>query len=58
MISLYYYLRPMVYMYMKDASGVDLDDQNPYIGAMVVLALALVLTFYFGVQPLAIKGPF
>lgn len=58
MISLYYYLRPMVYMYMKDASGVDLDDRNPYIGAMVVLALALVLTFYFGIQPLAFKGPF
>jgi NADH-quinone oxidoreductase subunit N len=58
MISLYYYLRPMVYMYMKDASGVDLDDQNPYIGAMVVLALALVLNFYFGIQPLAFKGPF
>lgn len=58
MVSLYYYLRPMVYMYMKDDSGVDLDDHNPYLGALLVLVLALVFTLYFGIQPSSFPGPF
>ncbi len=58
MVSLYYYLRPMVYMYMKEDSGVDLNDQNPYLGAFLVLILALVFTLYFGVQPSSFRGPF
>lgn len=49
-ISLYYYLRVMVYMYFKDPNE-DFGWVSLQTGAVVTIILSIVGTFYFGVLP-------
>jgi NADH-quinone oxidoreductase subunit N len=59
MISLYFYLRPIAYMYMREGPNHEMDSSSNYLlGAVLVVALALLLTFYFGFSPTLFKGPF
>jgi NADH-quinone oxidoreductase subunit N len=49
-VSLFYYLRIMVYMYFKDPSE-DFAWVKLYPGTMLAIALAIVGVFYLGVIP-------
>ena len=59
MISLYFYLRPIAYMYMREAPNHEVEaSPNYFLGAIFVVGLALLLTLYFGFSPTLFKGPF
>lgn len=49
-ISLYYYLRVMVYMYFKDPTE-DYGWVSMHAGAVVTIIIAIVGIFYFGLDP-------
>ena len=49
-LSLYYYLRVIMYMYMKEPAGAKIAEPRGYVLAMVV---ALVAVFYIGIFPQA-----
>lgn len=49
-LSLYYYLRVIMYMYMKEPAGAKIIEPRGYVAAMVV---ALVAVFYIGLFPQA-----
>jgi NADH-quinone oxidoreductase subunit N len=49
-VSLYYYLRVMVYMYFRDPSE-DFAWVKHHVGAIVSIVLALIGIFYLGILP-------
>ncbi len=50
-ISVYYYLRPVVVMYMGDANGVQVDDQKQMTRAAVTVAAVLTIALGICSQP-------
>jgi len=58
MISIYIYLRPMVYMYLREGSATRVDEKNIYVGAIIVAGICVALTLILGISPTMFKGPF
>ncbi len=51
MISLYYYLKVIVMMYMYEPTATPEDEDEPDIGLRVALGIALVFTLLLGLAP-------
>jgi len=54
-VSLYYYLRIMVYMYFRDPAE-DFGWVKLHLGAMVSIVLAIIGIFYLGIVPGAVMA--